>query len=148
MHPPPSTRGSVTSIDAREKKMRKVLATWSLVSAFTVSCASSAPDDCAFRAQDGRCAVVASSTGALECRLEDADLCETVTAFVEHRQDDVVSSPLDQQRPQAGRDFTRVRAGRHVHVYVLRRQNRLLPLSEERELARWSARAGNAAPRG
>lgn len=74
--------------------MRKVLATWSLVSAFTVSCASSAPDDCAFRAQDGRCAVVASSTGALECRLEDADLCETVTAFVEHRQDDVVSSPL------------------------------------------------------
>ena len=74
--------------------MRKILALLSLVSAFTFSCASSAPDNCAFQARDGSCAVVASSTGALECRLDDNDLCKTVTAFVENRHEGVATSAL------------------------------------------------------
>src|SRR6478752_7910779 len=67
------------------KKMRNILASLSLVSAFCISCAGSAPDNCAFRAQDGSCAVTASSSGALECQLDDSALCQTVTAFVANR---------------------------------------------------------------
>lgn len=63
--------------------MRHILACLCLISGFTFSCAGNDPDSCAFRARDGSCAVVASSTGALECKLDDHALCETVTSFIE-----------------------------------------------------------------
>ncbi|HKO53473.1 MAG TPA: hypothetical protein VJV79_37445 [Polyangiaceae bacterium] len=72
--------------------MRKNLTWLSLISAFTLSCAGSDPDRCAFQAQDGSCAVTASSTGALECKLDDSALCSTVTAFVESRAGGAASS--------------------------------------------------------
>ena len=64
--------------------MRRILAYSCLITAFTVSCAGSDPDRCAFASSDGSCAVTASSTGALECKLDDRALCETVTAFIEN----------------------------------------------------------------
>ena len=76
--------------------MRNILALLSVVGAFTLSCAGSDPDSCAFKAQDGSCAVTASSSGALECRLDDSALCQTVTAFVASRTqgDGVATSAL------------------------------------------------------
>jgi len=55
----------------------------SLVCATILACSAETPDDCAFEAQDGSCAVSVSSGGALECNLDDAALCNTLTTFLE-----------------------------------------------------------------
>lgn len=66
-----------------------LLATVSLVSMFIISCAEDSVDDCAFQTQDGSCAVVVSATGALECKLDDAALCETMTTFLDTGEESV-----------------------------------------------------------
>jgi hypothetical protein len=65
--------------------MRRIaLAFLMLISTFTVACAGGdSQDDCAFRAQDGTCAVVVSEAGDLECKLDDAALCHTMTAYLD-----------------------------------------------------------------
>jgi len=72
--------------------MRRILAGLMLFSAFISACASGDRDSCAFQSQDGSCAVVASTTGALECKLDDHELCETVTAFVASGRESVAST--------------------------------------------------------
>ena len=59
----------------------------SLVCLSIVACSAEAPDDCAFEAQDGSCAVTVSSGGALACHLDDEALCNTVTTFLDDGQD-------------------------------------------------------------
>lgn len=64
--------------------MQRLLAILTLWCALTISCTGDVQDDCAFEAADGSCAVlVSSSSGALECKLDDAALCGTVTSFLE-----------------------------------------------------------------
>lgn len=76
-----------------EPKMRQVLLSMlTLASAFIISCGGSGADDCAFQAQDGSCAATVSTTGALVCELDDAALCDTMTAFIEGGEPSVASS--------------------------------------------------------
>jgi hypothetical protein len=69
-----------------EEEMNHGLLLVTLVSASIIACGGgdASDDDCAFRAQDGSCAVTLSSSGAYECQLEDAALCNTVTGFLEN----------------------------------------------------------------
>jgi hypothetical protein len=60
----------------------------SLVCVSFLACSADAPDDCAFEAQDGSCAVTVSS-GALECNLDDAALCDTLTTFLDAGREDI-----------------------------------------------------------
>src|SRR5688500_11543013 len=63
-----------------------------LCCAFILSCAASAPDDCAFQAQDGTCAIELSESGDLVCTLDDAALCKTMIAHVEGDEESLGSS--------------------------------------------------------
>lgn len=62
---------------------RLYLAMLTALCAFVISCTGDVQGDCAFQADDGTCAVVVSGSGALECRLDDAALCATMTSFLE-----------------------------------------------------------------
>ena len=72
--------------------MRNLSIYLALICMFTISCAGADPERCAFQSRDGSCAVTASSTGALECKLDDQALCETVTAFVQNGKGEVAST--------------------------------------------------------
>lgn len=72
--------------------MRKMLICLSLVATFAVACAGGDPDRCAFESRDGTCAVVASTTGALECKLDDEALCKTVTEYIANGKGAVAST--------------------------------------------------------
>lgn len=67
--------------------MKRSVLSWGLVCASIVACSAEAPDDCAFEAQDGSCAVTVSKGGALECNLDDVALCNTVTTFLDPGQE-------------------------------------------------------------
>jgi hypothetical protein len=63
-----------------QRVLLAILTAWC---ALIISCTGDVQEGCAFEAEDGSCAVLASSSGALDCKLDDAALCGTVTSFLE-----------------------------------------------------------------